>query len=303
MLSIHEDMRNWIGQRFVELRILYEDKFRWLFPNRTSPTSTENQTQTAVRKEWTWRLTKAAKDDLFNMFHNKSDDFLELVAQERIKIIGMPTDDSATEFFEFQSTETLRVSPDWIVPSIGFRSTIESILEGEICLADFFLGCRCVKAPGLYLVGFARPIIGNIPSISEMQAAYVTELIAGKTHTQDELQIIEKEHARNRINLQHRFSKLNLDAIYPVEMFPYCDELAKRMNLFPTMRSIGSISDWIRLQWAPATTIQYFWSNPQARKRVRGIQIYMPMVLIVLLLTLKPVDAMYRAYRWLKGAR
>ena len=32
---------------------------------------------------------------------------------------------------------------------------------------DFFLGCQHVDYSNIFLVGFARPIIGNIPSISE----------------------------------------------------------------------------------------------------------------------------------------
>ena len=94
MLSIHEDMRNWIGQRFVESRIKYQELFERCFPSKTSEpkegsrTNDEEPQVSQLRKHWAFVLTKAAKDDLFNMFHNKSDGFLDSVARGAIQIVG-----------------------------------------------------------------------------------------------------------------------------------------------------------------------------------------------------------------------
>ena len=305
MLSINEHMRNWIGQRFVELRILYEERFRQLFPaSKTTGTSSQptpgttefidgDANDVALRKRWAYRLTKSAKDELFNMFHNKSDDFLELVSEGRIQIIGMPVDATAREFYEFQSEERRQVAPDWVVPSIGYRSTIESLSDGQFRLADFYLGCVSLRFPNLFLVGFARPIIGNIPSISEMQATFVSKLLQQSVRIPVDA---KQAHVMDRKRLQSRFAKLNLDAIYPVEMFPYCDLLAKRMGMYPTFRSMRSFGDWLRLQLSPATTLQYFWRDSQCKAAVKGLPIYMPSLLILLLLLLKPIDWMLRGW-------
>jgi dimethylaniline monooxygenase (N-oxide forming) len=303
MMSINEKMRNWIGQRFVEMRILYEERFRKWFPSshasreqaKSAPDAVESRTIDR-RKEWAYRLTKSAKDSLFNMFHNKSDDFLDLVAEDRIRIIGKPVDSSAREFYEFESTDRIVVAPDWVVPSIGYSSTIASISNGQIQIADCYMGCVSLRYPNLFLVGYARPIIGNIPSISEMQAAYVACLLSQRTFLPAD---VEYEHAEDRRRIRDRYSKLNLDAIYPVEMFPYCDELAKRMGCTPTLRTIGLLVDWLRLQCGPATTLQYFWSNPKCREAVKGLPIYMPSLLIGLLLMLKPIDWMLKGWWWL----
>lgn len=305
MLSINEHMRNWIGQRFVELRILYEERFRQLFPatrpsgtvaqpashiQRSSDCSSNNE---VLRKEWAYRLTKSAKDELFNMFHNKSDDFLELVSLGKIQIIGAPVDSSARTFFEFQSEQQRELSPDFVVPSIGYRSTIDNLSDGEIKLADCYLGCVSLRFPNLFLVGFARPIIGNIPSISEMQASFVADILHQKIHIPVDA---KHEQAMDRKRLQTRFAKLNLDAIYPVEMFPYCDCLAKRIGCYPTRRSMGSLREWIGLQLAPATTLHYFLSNPPSKAATIGLPIYMPRLLILLLLLLKPIDWIVRGW-------
>jgi hypothetical protein len=292
MLSIHESMRNWIGQRFVEARIRYEATFQRIFPGKVKPTISESDRLRQRRKEWTWRLTKTAKDELFNMHHNKSDDFLRLVAEERIRIVGVPVDRSAKSFFHFQSQESELIQPDWILPSIGFRSTLAKL--GGFELANFYLGCVSIRNPNLYLVGFARPIIGNIPSMSEMQAQYIAGTISGRI--QDE-QANETTHRRDRDIIESRFSRLNIDTLYPVEMFPYCDRIAQRSGRMPTLLKLGSVFDWIRFQLAPATTLHYFWDNPQARNACKGLHIYMPWILIVLLWMLKPVDWFLRFWR------
>jgi dimethylaniline monooxygenase (N-oxide forming) len=305
MLSINEHMRNWIGQRFVELRILYEDRFRKFFPEsrmarsakRLSKESHESDvvesSKRELKKQWAYRLTKSAKDDLFNMFHNKSDDFLDLVSNRRIRIVGMPVDSKGCDFYEFQSSDRIPVNPDWIVPSIGYRSNIESLSNGLVRMEDFYSGCVSLKFPNLFLVGFARPIIGNIPSISEVQATYITRLLSKRVRLPAN---VGREHMEDRQKLQSRFSRLNLNAIYPVEMFPYCDDLAARMGYKPTIASLGSLSEWIRCQLAPASTLQYFPENRRSKEAAKGIPIYMPGLLIVLLLMLKPIDWVLRGW-------
>jgi dimethylaniline monooxygenase (N-oxide forming) len=305
MLSINEHMRNWIGQRFVELRILYEDRFRKLFPEsrRTRsvnklPTESHDSevaesSKQELKKQWAYRLTKSAKDDLFNMFHNKSDDFLDLVSNRRIRIVGIPVDSKGCDFYEFQSSDQIPVDPDWIVPSIGYRSNIESLTNGLVRMEDFYSGCVSLKFPNLFLVGFARPIIGNIPSISEVQATYIARLLSKRVCLPTD---VGREHLEDRQRLQSRFSRLNLNAIYPVEMFPYCDELAKHMGLTPTLTSMRSLDAWIRYQLAPATTLQYFSAKPRFREVVKGLPIYMPGMLIMLLLILKPIDWILRIW-------
>ena len=231
MLSIDPDIRNWLGQIFVKLRIKYERQFRLLFPAKRCDSSDETDASLHRRKDWTMRLTMAAKDDLFNMFHNKSDDFLEAVGDERIKIIGPATDDSFREYFPFGADDTenrIAVDADYIVPAIGYESTLEKLTGGQHSLDEFWLGCCHAERHDLFLIGFARPIIGNIPTISEMQARYVCGLIAGAFERPDDL---EQRHESDRRFRQSRYGKLNLMATYPVEMFPYCDRLARLMKL------------------------------------------------------------------------
>ncbi len=299
MLSVHPALRNWIGQRFVEARILHQERFEKWFPS-TARKKTGEQAQkiSEVRKVWAYKLTKAAKDELFNMFHNKSDDFLDHVAQGQITIVGPPVNSRMETFHQFQSEETVNVYPTRILPAIGYKSTFRTIAGDSIRLADFYLGCCHETLPNLFLVGFARPIIGNIPTISEMQAAYVCGLIGGR-YTRPK-RIIELNAADQRRH-EARFSKLNLEAVYPVEMFTYCDRLSRQMNMYPSLRGVGSLSSWWRMQLSPATTMHYHYRDPQTHSFFERAPVYMPTLLVLFLLLLKPLDWMYRSIQWLRG--
>lgn len=304
MLSIHPDLRNWIGQRFVESRIKYQESFeRWFPPKQQLATMNgrepeENEKQLAqLRKHWAFVLTKAAKDELFNMFHNKSDGFLDAVARGAIEIVGPPLDPEFSKCKSFESEVPVEVEANLLVPAIGFRSTLESISSSKLRVRDFYLGCCHAEHSDLFLVGFARPIIGNIPTISEVQARYVCRLISGRSLRDPQ---IAKLHQVHREKNQKQFGKLNLDAIYPVEMFPYCDHLAKLMGEYPSIRSFGSLLGWCREQLTPATTLHYRARESEASKFfTSGSRVYMPPLLVALLLMLKPIDFGYRVLRLL----
>jgi dimethylaniline monooxygenase (N-oxide forming) len=315
MLSIHPDLRNWIGQRFVVARILYQEMFECFFPKRGPQAATGSDERNEIQgkqpgenlaeenlagenlagqrsKEWAHRLTKAAKDDLFNMFHNKSDDFLLAVGAGRIKIVGPAVDDDFAVMSEFDGAGTIDVAPDLIVPAVGYRPQLDQLSAGLVKLSDFFLGCVHTQFDDLFLVGFARPIIGNIPTISELQAQFVTGLISGEFERDPKF---EQFHRKDMEARRRRYQKLNVDAVYPVEMFPYCDRLADLMKTRPTLWKLGSIAQWIRMQIAPASTLHYQYKNSKTRRVYQAAPIYMPTLLILLLLMLKPCSWFYTA--------
>ena len=169
MLSIHQRLRNAIGQKFVEARIRHREKFERFFGSRAE-SSDVSASVTAKRKSWDAKLTAGAKDQLFSVFHTKSDDFLDDVAADRITIIGPPCDDGYRSFRGFDDSSVHTIEADAIYPMIGYSSGLSEISDGEVLIRDFHLGCLHVRHDDLFLVGFARPIIGNVPTISEMQA-------------------------------------------------------------------------------------------------------------------------------------
>lgn len=309
MLSIHEDLRNRIGEHFVRLRIKHQEHFeRWFPATRAAEGAPgvnvalrgDPERFLQVRKEWSYRLTQGAKDELFNMFHNKSDDFLNSVAAGRITVVGPPMDETYQTYRGYDSEEQIDLSPDVLVPAIGFRSNLETLFGNSIRFEDFYLGCAHVSLPNLFVVGYARPIIGNIPTISEVQARYVCGLIAGEFLRPKDIQTL---HAADCARREHRYRNLDLRRIYPVEMFAYCDQLARLMGAYPSIRAAGSLITWCRMQLAPATTLHYLHRESLVRGHWKTAPIYMPWTLVLLLLLLKPLDAVYRTARLISRAR
>lgn len=295
LLANHPDVRNVIGQAFVNFRIASADTLRRWFPSRLSAIDARLEQQSyEVRKHWDQRLTRAAKDRLFNVYHNKSDDFLDAVAEGRLKIIGPNTDNTFRHFLRFQQDEPVDVAPDLIVPSIGYRSTFPELFDesANITLSQFFLGCLHSEYDNLAAVGFTRPIIGNIPSISEMQARYVCGVVAGQFPRPVD---IAMEHQSDQQRLVAQFPGLDTQRVYPVEMFPYCDRLARRMECFPSIKKVGSIAGWWRMMRSPATTMHYF-SDKLVETTNASTPIHTPWLITVLLILAKPIDWLYRGW-------
>lgn len=298
MLSVHSDIRNFLGQKFVELRIKYERQFRRLFPGNHSPSTDETESEKQLRTDWTFRLTEAAKDNLFNMFHNKSDDFLNNVGKGQIRIVGPATDESWNEFKPFgdQEKESIKFAADLVVPGIGFQSTLGVLADERVSIGEFFLGCSHAHHDNLFAVGFARPIIGNIPTISEIQARYVCSLIAGKVARPIDIRVLQEAEKRS---MAARFPSLNLEAVHPVEMFPYCDRLANLMGMKIGPSFLKSPLQWWRTQTSPATTLHYLGDDDPTHQAFDAKR-YMPWTLVCFILLMKPVDWAWKLWKRLK---
>jgi dimethylaniline monooxygenase (N-oxide forming) len=295
LLSFDKRLRNWVGERFVTFRIRFDGLLASWFPHRRSRLDPDEQTR-ARRREWDLKLKARAKGGLFNVFHNKSDDFLDAVADKRLRIIGPPIDEGWRDYYDFDRSTTLHLSPDLLVWSAGYYSRLTDLSGGAIKLKDFYLGCIHTDMPHLFLIGFARPIIGNIPSISEMQARYTVGVLAGKyklrtgwNENQDEAWKL----------LCEEFPAIKTENVYPVEQFPYCDVLAREMGLLPTLANVRSLRTWLKIMLTPASTIHYV--DPFFdRQAIDRQNIYMPGILCAFLSFVRLVGF---PFRWIRGIR
>ena len=144
----------------------------------------------------------------------------------------------------------------------------------------------------MFLVGFARPIIGNVPTISEMQAKLVVSLIAGNIERPRDL---NSRHEQERERVEREFPLLNTEALLPVEMFPYCDQLASMLNSLPTIRKVG-IRRWWKIMRAPASTLHYI-DDDYSADAVDSQRVHSPPIITGLLVLIKLIDLAYRRIR------
>ncbi len=293
LLSFSKRTRNRVGERFVTFRIRFERLLARWFPHGAG-----NATEQAkrLRKAWDLKLKARAKGELFNVFHNKSDDFLNAVEEGRLSIVGPPTDLSWDTYFDFDKTTTLRVSPDVLVPSAGYCSRLSELSGGALHLKDFYHGCVHTSLSNLFLIGFARPVIGNIPSISEMQARYAVGVLSGQYRVPED---VKRRHGEAWRSLCEEYSALNTDNVYPVEQFPYCDVLAREMGVLPSLRNLRSFPLWLKIKLVPASTAHYVDEYFDAQMLERQ-KVYTPLVLALLMLAARPLARLAQFVRRLK---
>ncbi len=278
LLSFDKRMRNWVGEHFVTFRIHFNQLLAKLFPHQQVNHNPDNQEQ-ALRRKWDLKLKARAKGGLFNVFHNKGDDFLDAVAEKRLAIIGPPTDEHWNEYFDFDKATTQRILPDVLVPSTGYHSRLSDLSCGTIHLKDFYHGCVHINRNKLFLIGFARPVIGNIPSISEMQARYAIGVLYGKYSLPTDLQAKQAEAWHS---LCREYSSIDTDNVYPVEQFPYCDVLAKEMGIMPSLANIRSFTTWLKIKLVPASTTHYM-DEYFDRRMLKQQKVYTPYVIVALM--------------------
>jgi hypothetical protein len=259
----------------VTFRIRFDQLLAGWFPHERAGQDTDGQAQ-ATRRRWDLKLKAKAKGRLFDVFHNKGDDFLDSVAEGRLAIIGPAVDGAWCEFYDFDQEQILRLEPDVLVPSTGYRSGLGALSGGQIGLKDLYLGCIHSQLPQLFLIGFARPIIGNIPSICEMQARYAAGVLAGAYPLPVAL---AAKQAGAWAELAKEFPAIDIEQVYPVEHFSYCDRLARAMGIMPTLRRVGSVRTWVKIMLTPISTLHYLDAHFDARD-IGQQRVYMPGVLV-----------------------
>ena len=288
MLSMHENLRNAIGQGFVKFRIKFERLLQRLFPSRKKIDLSAKSVQ-EKKAYWNLKINRAAKGKLFNMFHNKSDDFLNAIAEGRIKVIGPAVNDSFTLFQDFDQLSEIELTPDLAINAIGFDSNLDLLSNKAFTLSDFYLGSVHKTDSSLYCVGFVRPIIGNIPTISELQARYVVGLISGQYQRPKDLERLVDQQQKD---LEERYPSIRTNRVYPADMFPFCDHLAKKMEIYPKRKLGWKFSQWRNFWLAPASTAQYLNHMPLEKQ-----EIYTPPLLNALLCLIKVYDWVYRLFK------
>ena len=123
-----------------------------------------------------------------------------------------------------------------------------------------------------------------------MQARWVCGIIGAKFARPEKL---KQRHLINRRTLKQQFPQLDTDTVYPVEMFPYCDQLASMMDCYPSVKRSGGLRQWWRIQRAPATTMYYF-DEQLEELGAAGNPVHSPLLITLLLVMIKPIDWGYR---------
>lgn len=173
-------------------------------------------------KEW------SPKSRYFNGFYNKNRDVLRLVSKGDVAAHGdiKSISDSTVEFADGSSFEA-----DVIVFGTGYNTDKSLDFMEKKYHAKYKL-VFSVADTTLAYVGFARPYVGSIPFLSEIQARVVASKFAHKLVLPEEktLREISKEDRLKQLKMFPRDAKTNWSI---VNLFDYTDELGKLIDAKP----------------------------------------------------------------------
>jgi len=157
---------------------------------------------------------------------------------------------------------------EFIITCSGYRASFPFFEEPTILAADprtWYKHIFYNDDPTLALVGFARPVFGSIPGISELQSRYISLVLAGKRYLpppNQRARIIDKDVAF--WNHHFRYTSLRLGGL--VDHFRYCDELATLIGCRPRLWKLlfSSPRKWWKAISSPWNGCQ-FWLNDESQ--------------------------------------
>jgi dimethylaniline monooxygenase (N-oxide forming) len=266
LLRIKETWRNFIGGKFVRFVKTFYTKIQKLtIPEEKIWHTTDEK----KRREIELELLSNAKDELYNVFHTKNDDFLK--NPHNVEVWGPVIDytESTVTLKRIARDETTEIRPDYLVNGIGYLSDMD-YLGDNIKVADFVYAVVHKSDPAVFLGGFARPVIGNIPTICELQARWICDIIMGKISRPT-----VADWERDRASQKRKYPMINTDAVYPTDMYPYCETIGRRLRTKKSYRSA-------KMLLTPFSTLRYFPTEENV-KLVESSPAFMPWVFFPLI--------------------
>jgi dimethylaniline monooxygenase (N-oxide forming) len=199
----------------------------------------------------------------FHQFATKSDNFIAAIERGRCRIAGA--------FVGFSPDGVVlaggeKVPADVVLFATGFKATGYDFIDAEAvpaCPSQLWhLMYSSEHRERLVFIGFARPAIGAIPPIAEMQARYAAMVASGQRQLPDPDRMAGELAERRRARAAS-FDEPRIVTL--VDWIPYMDELGDRIGCRARLRQVLLRP---RLAWRLATgtmlAAQYRLTGPGA---------------------------------------
>ncbi|MGE0267364.1 MAG: NAD(P)-binding domain-containing protein [Candidatus Omnitrophota bacterium] len=189
-------------------------------------------------------------------FTTKSTGMARAVAEKRCSVKkGIDRFEGAKVIFSDQT----EFQADTVIFCTGYEVNFPFLQKNRVDLRKFYKNCFSADSDStLAFIGFARPAIGAIPPIAEMQARWFASLLSGRTRLPPpeimarEIEADAKWHKTNFFKVSDRVTGL-------VEYTRYMDELAEKIGCRPR---------WTDLLRHPRLLIPIF-TNPFSANQYR----------------------------------
>ena len=201
----------------------------------------------------------------FHFFFNKSGKVLDLVDYKRLVPKGGIVEckgkevtfvDGTTKEFDLVITATgYKVQ----YPYLPKRYSDVGIIERHKFVFD-------VEDPSIVFIGLARPVVGSIVGISELQARWSAKVFNNKVPLKS-LEERRKDVAEDKAHWMQYFKHCSHRIEGLVEGYTYVDDLARQAQIYPDYWSLfkQSPKDWYLAVFAPYNAATYRLNDPQHR--------------------------------------
>lgn len=208
-------------------------------------------------------------------FTTKSTGMARAVAENRCSVKkGIERFEGTKVIFSDQS----EFQADAVIFCTGYEVNFPFLQKKRVDLRNFYKNCFAPDGNGtLGFIGFARPAIGAIPPIAEMQARWFASLLSGKTRlpaTEIMIKEIEEDAAWHKKN----FFKVSDRVTGLVEYTRYMDELAEKIGCRPRWKDLLRHPRLLLPIFTnPFSANQYrFQGTPEQKKAVRDMLTRIP---------------------------
>ena len=202
-------------------------------------------------------------------FLNKSSDVLSRVASGHV----VPKRDIAScRGTMVRFTDGTSAEVDTIITCSGYTPVLPFLDESVPAGTDprkWFKYIFYNETPSLAFVGFARPLIGSIPGLAELQSRYVAKVFSGACRLPGpaERRAITERDAGF---WDHQFRDTSLRIGGLVDHFVYADQLARLIGCRPNFAKLffSSPRRWWQAITAPWNGSQFWLNDPRHHDRI-----------------------------------
>ncbi|EDN69748.1 FAD dependent oxidoreductase [Beggiatoa sp. PS] len=183
-----------------------------------------------------WKI-KNAFDWYSGAMHNsqpfiKRPEFLKDIARKKIKLVPKIARFSGPREVEFE--DGTKVAADVVVMGTGFKSTVSFLEQQEVDGRTLYKNVFLPDDPSLAFIGFVRANIGSFPTVSEMQARWVSGVWSERIKLPDTQQM--KKTVKEEAEHYNQTRKLQVGRLTSlIDYHPYMTELAGYVGCRPEL--------------------------------------------------------------------
>ena len=191
----------------------------------------------------------------WGQFFNKNADVLRLIA---LGSVSPKPDIKTCAGNSVTFVDDSRAPIDRIIFCTGYDTVFPFFKSYSKPINEQFKLVFDVDDPSLAFIGFARPVVGSIPGLAELQSIYAAKIFSNKVQLPSRDEMIETVK-QDRLRQESFYANTSQRITGLVNFFLYADELATLSRIYPNYPKLllKSPKKWWRALAAPYNNCQF----------------------------------------------